>query len=163
MTRTPIPDYEGDQLGRERACLTCGEAARGSDQSGGRVEQTSATGPPAERGPVRRSGPPASLTPTGVSPTTTTEYEQHHENDQYSLHGHSPSPPANAVRRVTTSSNLVAGPPACLLDLRLGTCTFAASPSASTQLISNPWDLGPIVLRLANRLTSLRIEAQEAL
>src|ERR1700730_15048501 len=94
----------------------------------GRVEETSATGPPAERGPVRRSGPPASLTPTRVSPTTTTEYEQHYDNDQYSLHGHSPSPPANAVRRVTTSSNLVAGHPACLLDLRLCNlhlCRFA--------------------------------------
>lgn len=43
------------------------------------------------------------------------------------------------------------------------TCTFAASPSASIQVISNPWDLGPIVIRLANRLTSLRIKAQEAL
>jgi hypothetical protein len=84
-----------------------------------------ATGPHPVRGPVRRSGPPASLTPTRVSPTTTTEYEQHYEHDQYSLHGHSPSPPAIAVQRVTTSSNLVAVIPPAYWTFVHAACTSA--------------------------------------
>jgi hypothetical protein len=84
-----------------------------------------ATGPHPERGPVRRSGPPASLTPTRVSPTTTTEYEQHYEHDQYSLHGHGPSPPASAVQRVTTAPNLVAVIPPANWTFVHATCTCA--------------------------------------
>jgi hypothetical protein len=37
------------------------------------------------------------IAPTRVSPAPTTEYEQHDENDQYGLHGHSSSPPATAL------------------------------------------------------------------
>jgi hypothetical protein len=67
-----------------------------------------ATGPHAERGPVRRSGRRGWLTaPTRVSPAPTTKHEHRYEDDQYRFHGHRASPPATAIQRVTTFSNLV--------------------------------------------------------
>lgn len=37
--------------------------------------------------------------PPGVSPSATTEEEQHEQNDQYGLHGHDLSPPTLASAR----------------------------------------------------------------
>jgi hypothetical protein len=148
------PAYSRPGFVRERACLGA-VTPQGCPECGGPLRSILAPAPfglandsqlppqtcrrrPAphpERGPVRRSGPPASLTPTRVSPTTTTEYEQHYEHDQYSLQGHSSSPPANAVQRVTTSSNLVAVIPPAYWTFVYATCTCRFAYG-----VVSPWD-----------------------